>query len=87
MKKTSSLLLLLLVIGGALAEVSPVLAANEFSREKALEHLKVLAETIGPRPMKLKIFVLRALDPSMPFPSVTGCHSTWQPNSASFSAK
>jgi hypothetical protein len=44
MKKTAGLLILLLVIGGALA-------ADEFSREKALEHLKVLAETIGPRPL------------------------------------
>ena len=51
MKKTSGWLVLWLLLGGLLAGVRPGLAMEEFSREKALEHLKVLAETIGPRPL------------------------------------
>ncbi len=30
---------------------APILSAEEFSRERALEHVRHLAETIGPRPM------------------------------------
>ena len=78
MKKIAGLLLLLLVIGGALAEVSPVLAANEFSREKALEHLKVLAETIGPRPLgtpQEKAALTYFAEKLAEF----GCQVEWQP--------
>ena len=78
MKKTSSLLFLLLVIGGALAEVSPVLAIDGFSREKALEHLKVLAETIGPRPLgtpQEKAALTYFAEKLAEF----GCQVEWQP--------
>jgi len=51
MKKTAGLIIFSLFIGGALAGVSPILAGDGFSRDKALEHLKVLSETIGPRPL------------------------------------
>jgi hypothetical protein len=51
MKKGSRWLVVWLSTASALAGVSPGWAADGFSREKALEHLRVLAETIGPRPL------------------------------------
>jgi Peptidase family M28 len=51
MKKPSGWLVFGLLIGGVLCAVRPALATDGFSREKALEHLKILAETIGPRPL------------------------------------
>jgi len=78
MKKISGLLPLLLVIGSALAEVSPVLAADGFSREKALEHLKVLADTIGPRPLgspQEKAALTYFAEKLAEF----GCQVEWQP--------
>jgi MFS family permease len=78
MKKISGLLVLLLLLGGALVGISPVLAADGFSREKALEHLRVLAETIGPRPLgspqekaALTYFAEKL--------SEFGCQVEWQP--------
>ena len=78
MKKISGLLPLLLVIGSALAEVSPVLAADGFSRENALEHLKVLADTIGPRPLgspQEKAALTYFAEKLAEF----GCQVEWQP--------
>jgi hypothetical protein len=78
MKKIAGLLILLLVIGGTLVGVSSALDADGFSREKALEHLKVLAETIGPRPLgspqekaALTYFAEKLAD--------FGCRVEWQP--------
>jgi hypothetical protein len=51
MKKVVGWLILCVFACGRLAIAGPALAEEGFSREKALEHLKVLAGTIGPRPL------------------------------------
>ncbi len=78
MKKIAGSLILLLVIGGALAGGRPALAADGFSRERALEHLKVLAETIGPRPLgtpQEKAALTYFAEKLAEF----GCQVEWQP--------
>jgi MFS family permease len=78
MKKSPGWLVLWLLLAGALAEVNPVLAADGFSQKNALEHLKVLSETIGPRPLgtpqekaALTYFADRLAE--------YGCQVEWQP--------
>ncbi|MDH7513764.1 MAG: M28 family metallopeptidase [Clostridiales bacterium] len=51
MKKIAGSFIVFLVLIEMMPGVRPVLAQEGFSREKALEHLKVLAGTIGPRPL------------------------------------
>jgi hypothetical protein len=76
--KIAGLLILLLVTGSIMAGISPALATEEFSRERALEHLRILAETIGPRPLgtpqekaALTYFAERLAE--------YGCQVEWQP--------
>src|SRR4030043_202721 len=78
MKKVSGLLVLQLLLAGALAGARPALAADGFSREKRLEHLKVLAETIGPRPLgtpQEKAALTYFAEKLAEF----GCRVEWQP--------
>jgi len=78
MKKSPGLLSFWLFIGATLAEVNPALAADGFSREKVLEHLKVLAETIGPRPLGTpqEIAALTYFADQL---AEYGCRVEWQP--------
>jgi hypothetical protein len=78
MKKLSGWLAFGLLLGGVLSAARPVPARDGFSREKALEHLKVLAETIGPRPLgtpqekaALTYFAEKLAE--------IGCQVEWQP--------
>src|SRR4030043_1658617 len=78
MKKVSGLLALQRLLAGALAGTRPALAADGFSREKRLEHLKVLAETIGPRPLgtpQEKAALTYFAEKLAEF----GCQVEWQP--------
>lgn len=78
MKNRAGIVFFLLSIAGALAFAPPGAAAEEFSKEKALEHLKVLSETIGPRPLgspqekdALTYFAEKLAE--------FGCQVEWQP--------
>ena len=78
MKKLSGWLVLWLLLGGVLAGVQAGLAADGFSREKALEHLRVLAEKIGPRPLGTAR-ELAALTYFAQKLAEAGCEVEWQP--------
>ena len=78
MKKTAGIVVFSLLLGGALAGARSGAAAEEFSREKALEHLKVLAGTIGPRPLgtpQEKAALTYFAEKLAEF----GCRVEWQP--------
>ena len=78
MKKIAGSLIVFLVLSGALAGFRPILATEGFSREKALEHLKVLAGTIGPRPLgspQEKAALTYFAEKLAEF----GCQVEWQP--------
>jgi len=78
MKKIARSLIVFLALSGALAWFRPVLAQEGFSREKALEHLKVLAGTVGPRPLgspQEKAALTYFAEKLAEF----GCQVEWQP--------
>ena len=52
--------------------------AQEFSREKAMEHVRYLAETVGPRPMG-SLQEKAALEYAAVLLSQYGCRVEWQP--------
>jgi hypothetical protein len=78
MKNRAGLVILLWVFGVRLAGAGPIPAGEEFSRDRALEHLRVLSETIGPRPLgtpqekaALTYFAEKLAE--------VGCRIEWQP--------
>jgi len=78
MKRYSGWLVFWFLIGGLFAGVRAVPVENGFSREKALEHLKVLAGTIGPRPLgtpQEKAALTYFAEKLAEF----GCQVEWQP--------
>jgi hypothetical protein len=78
MKKTSFSLAAFLILSGLFGFVGPVRGEEVFSQERALEPLRYLAETIGPRPLgspqekaALTYFAERLAE--------YGCQVEWQP--------
>ncbi len=78
MRKTTHFLAVVLVLGSLLVPWKSARGEEIFSQEKALEHLRYIAETIGPRPLgspqekaALTYFAERLAE--------YGCQVEWQP--------
>jgi hypothetical protein len=78
MKKPTGIVVVSMLVGGVLALACPGSAGEEFSKGKALEHLKVLAGSIGPRPLgtpQEKAALAYFAEKLAEF----GCRVEWQP--------